>query len=376
MRSARRRCCTACSAARSSGTCCRPPSRRGRARLVVVGHGADEVTAHIGEIAPKAQTVLQAEQRGTGHAVRIALDAVPDVTGTWSWWSRGHAAAARRDAAGAARRPRAGRRRDRADRGGGRSDRPRPHRAGRGGRLAGIVEQRDATPEQLAITRDQRGHVRVRRGRAAGRARQAVPPRTTRARNTSPTCSGLLVSTAAGRSRPFVVGDAGRGLGVNDRAQLAALAPSARPGQHRPDAVRRDNDRSRRRPGSTSPSASATRRHHRTEHTAARCDVGRRRRGGRPGHDADECRHVGEGAGSSVRMGPIRIGAGANVGPFASAARHRFRRGRGDARRCTLLWVCAPSGAASPTDGRPHRRLLPSHAKRNQAARTSGVSCA
>ena len=26
--------------------------------------------------------VLQAEQRGTGHAVRIALDAVPDVAGT------------------------------------------------------------------------------------------------------------------------------------------------------------------------------------------------------------------------------------------------------------------------------------------------------
>ena len=35
--------------------------------------------AHVADIAPKAQTVLQAEQRGTGHAVRIALDAAPEV---------------------------------------------------------------------------------------------------------------------------------------------------------------------------------------------------------------------------------------------------------------------------------------------------------
>jgi bifunctional UDP-N-acetylglucosamine pyrophosphorylase/glucosamine-1-phosphate N-acetyltransferase len=50
--------------------------------LVVVGHGADQVTGHLAEIAPDAATVLQAEQRGTGHAVRIALDALTDLTGT------------------------------------------------------------------------------------------------------------------------------------------------------------------------------------------------------------------------------------------------------------------------------------------------------
>src|SRR5215475_13915385 len=49
--------------------------------LVVVGHGADAVTAHIGDIAPKAQTVLQAEQLGTEHAVRIALEAAPHTSG-------------------------------------------------------------------------------------------------------------------------------------------------------------------------------------------------------------------------------------------------------------------------------------------------------
>jgi bifunctional UDP-N-acetylglucosamine pyrophosphorylase / glucosamine-1-phosphate N-acetyltransferase len=43
--------------------------------LVVVGHGADQVEAHLAEVAPGAEPVLQAVQHGTGHAVRIALEA-------------------------------------------------------------------------------------------------------------------------------------------------------------------------------------------------------------------------------------------------------------------------------------------------------------
>jgi bifunctional UDP-N-acetylglucosamine pyrophosphorylase/glucosamine-1-phosphate N-acetyltransferase len=50
--------------------------------LVVVGHKADRVREHLAEVAPSATTVLQAEQRGTGHAVRVALEAVSDLTGT------------------------------------------------------------------------------------------------------------------------------------------------------------------------------------------------------------------------------------------------------------------------------------------------------
>jgi bifunctional UDP-N-acetylglucosamine pyrophosphorylase/glucosamine-1-phosphate N-acetyltransferase len=50
--------------------------------IVVVGHKADQVQAHLAEIAPAATAVLQAEQNGTGHAVRIALEAVPDLAGT------------------------------------------------------------------------------------------------------------------------------------------------------------------------------------------------------------------------------------------------------------------------------------------------------
>ncbi|HVE64658.1 MAG TPA: bifunctional UDP-N-acetylglucosamine diphosphorylase/glucosamine-1-phosphate N-acetyltransferase GlmU [Mycobacteriales bacterium] len=47
--------------------------------LVVVGHGRDAVTASLPSW---ATAVVQAEQRGTGHAVRLALEAVPDVEGT------------------------------------------------------------------------------------------------------------------------------------------------------------------------------------------------------------------------------------------------------------------------------------------------------
>ena len=50
--------------------------------IVVVGHRADLVREHLAEVAPAARQVMQAEQYGTVHAVRIALDAVPEVTGT------------------------------------------------------------------------------------------------------------------------------------------------------------------------------------------------------------------------------------------------------------------------------------------------------
>jgi len=50
--------------------------------VVVVGHKADQVRAHLSEISPGATPVLQAQQNGTGHAVRIALDAIPEAAGT------------------------------------------------------------------------------------------------------------------------------------------------------------------------------------------------------------------------------------------------------------------------------------------------------
>lgn len=53
--------------------------------VIVVGHGRDQVRAYVEEIAPWALTVVQDEQNGTGHAVRIALgaleSAVPELDG-------------------------------------------------------------------------------------------------------------------------------------------------------------------------------------------------------------------------------------------------------------------------------------------------------
>jgi len=49
---------------------------------VVVGHARDQVTAHLGEVDPRAVAAVQAEQLGTGHAVRQGLAALPALAGT------------------------------------------------------------------------------------------------------------------------------------------------------------------------------------------------------------------------------------------------------------------------------------------------------
>lgn len=52
--------------------------------IVVVGYGHDQVIKHLSEIAPIAQTVLQEEQNGTGHAVKVALTAFRESVPTGS----------------------------------------------------------------------------------------------------------------------------------------------------------------------------------------------------------------------------------------------------------------------------------------------------
>lgn len=49
--------------------------------VVVVGHRRDQVTAHLADVAPHVATVVQEEQRGTGHAVQVALAALPELSG-------------------------------------------------------------------------------------------------------------------------------------------------------------------------------------------------------------------------------------------------------------------------------------------------------
>jgi len=50
--------------------------------VVVVGAGREAVEGHLREIAPGARPVLQEEQRGSGHAATLALEAVPGLEGT------------------------------------------------------------------------------------------------------------------------------------------------------------------------------------------------------------------------------------------------------------------------------------------------------
>src|SRR3954470_16179427 len=47
--------------------------------LVVVGHARAAVTATL---TGKAKAVVQESQDGTGHAVRVALDTIPEAAGT------------------------------------------------------------------------------------------------------------------------------------------------------------------------------------------------------------------------------------------------------------------------------------------------------
>lgn len=50
--------------------------------LVVVGSPRDRVAELLRSEAPDVQPVVQADQNGTGHAVRLAMQAIPDVAGT------------------------------------------------------------------------------------------------------------------------------------------------------------------------------------------------------------------------------------------------------------------------------------------------------
>ncbi|HEV2089377.1 MAG TPA: NTP transferase domain-containing protein, partial [Cryptosporangiaceae bacterium] len=50
--------------------------------VVVVGHQREQVTAHVAELEPDAVTAVQDVQLGTGHAVRCALEALPELAGT------------------------------------------------------------------------------------------------------------------------------------------------------------------------------------------------------------------------------------------------------------------------------------------------------
>ena len=190
--------------------------------LVVIGRGAERVAEHVADVAPQAGTVLQAEQNGTGHAVRVALEAVPEGTGsivvlngdlpmitpeTLKGLVEGHEAAkagttlltaAVADPAGAGRIIRT------AD-----------------GTVARIVEQRDASPEELAINEINAGAYAF----DAGALREMLGKISTdndQGEEYLTDVVGLMVDGGL-RVRAHRTDDPDETMGANDRAELAGL---------------------------------------------------------------------------------------------------------------------------------------------------------
>ncbi|MEO6714824.1 MAG: NTP transferase domain-containing protein, partial [Mycobacteriales bacterium] len=195
--------------------------------VVVVGHGRDAVTAEVAAQAPDARCVVQEQQLGTGNAVRRALDELPHLRGTvvvvpgdvplLTGATLQHLADAH-EASGAAATMLSARLAD-------------PMGYGRvlrneAGGVLGIVEQRDASPEQLKI--DEVG--------VSIYAFDADSLRDALARLTTDNAQGeeyltdvIGILAADGRSvQALLTADPAEVGGVNDRAQLADAGDALR----------------------------------------------------------------------------------------------------------------------------------------------------
>ncbi|MEV0154861.1 bifunctional UDP-N-acetylglucosamine diphosphorylase/glucosamine-1-phosphate N-acetyltransferase GlmU [Micromonospora sp. NPDC050686] len=190
--------------------------------VVVVGHRAEQVREHLAEVAPQATPVLQEQQLGTGHAVRIALEAVPEATGTLVVLNgdvpllRAETVAALVDThegAGAAATVLA-------------AEVPDPAGLGRivrddAGQLERIVEERDATPEQRGLREINAGIYAF----DAARLREALGKLSSDNDQGEEYLTDVfeLFVSAGEPVAVHVAGDHTETLGCNDRVELAGL---------------------------------------------------------------------------------------------------------------------------------------------------------
>ena len=191
--------------------------------VVVVGHGRDEVTAHLADVAPKAAAVVQEEQHGTGHAVQCALADLPaDLAGvvvvtygdvpllTGAVLAELVAAHAEQANAVTILTAHLG----------------DPTGYGRvlrtaGGSVTGVVEQKDATDEQRAVTEVNSG---IYAFDAAALAEGLARLDTDNAQGELYLTDVVGHAAAAGRRvGALAVSDTWAVEGVNDRVQLAAV---------------------------------------------------------------------------------------------------------------------------------------------------------
>ncbi|SCX38631.1 bifunctional UDP-N-acetylglucosamine pyrophosphorylase / Glucosamine-1-phosphate N-acetyltransferase [Klenkia marina] len=191
------------------------------ATVVVVGSGRDQVEAHLAEIAPQARSVVQEQQNGSGHAAAVALATITDLEGpvlivngdapllraaTVEALVQAHRAAGDvltvltavvADPTGLGRIVRDA-----------------------GGRVTAIVEERDATAEQRAITEVNAG-VYVGDGAAVRAALARVGAANDQGEQYLTDVLGLLVGDGAPVGG-HPAEDPDDTLGCNDRRELAA----------------------------------------------------------------------------------------------------------------------------------------------------------
>lgn len=189
--------------------------------VVVVGHAREKVVAHLEETAPGVRTAVQAEQNGTGHAVRMALEELgggvdgtvvvvcgdtPLLTGdTLKQLSAAHSADGNAVTVLSAQMPDAT--------GYGRIVRDAS------GAVTAIVEHKDASEEQRAI-REINSGVFAFDGRLLADALKQV--RTDNSQGEEYLTDVLGILRAAGhRVGASVAGDHREIAGINNRVQLA-----------------------------------------------------------------------------------------------------------------------------------------------------------
>ena len=191
------------------------------ATVVVVGAGRAMVEDHLAQVLPAAVPVVQEEQRGSGHAAAVALDALPDLEGP-ILLVNGDAPLLRADtvarlvadhlAAGSALTVLTAEVEDPSGLG-------RIVRGADGG-VRAIVEERDATEEQRAI-REINAGVYIGDAAAIRRALGRIDADNDQGEQYFTDVLGLLVDEGA-LVGGHVAADPDDVLGCNDRAELAA----------------------------------------------------------------------------------------------------------------------------------------------------------
>lgn len=195
--------------------------------LVVVGHGREQVSDELGRLDPAATAVVQEQQNGTGHAVRVALAAAPDAAGTvlvlygdmplLTSYSLDELLAhhAKREAKATLLTACV----------------PDPTGYGRvlrgeGDRVSAIVEEKDATPEQRGVAEINAG-VYAFDASALRECLGRLSTDNAQGEEYLTDVIGMLVS-AEQRVEAVVVGDPQEVAGVNDRVQLAQAGAAIR----------------------------------------------------------------------------------------------------------------------------------------------------